>query len=118
MSEEDFTKYETSYRQYYGSNYNKALRNLKNTKKRMEKQFAQHYPNAHLDRFKFNVILSKTGDVTGTSVTFKVCDGQFLDIMTDDFKKIIFRRVTLVTGHLGHERDSATVCPSIVVVTL
>ena len=50
MSEEDFTKYETSYRQYYGSNYNKALRNLKNTKKRMEKQFVQQYPNARLDK--------------------------------------------------------------------
>ena len=45
MSEEDFKKYETSYRQYYGSNYNKALRNLKNTKKRMERQFVQKYPN-------------------------------------------------------------------------
>ena len=32
MSEEDFKKYETSYRQYYGPNYNKALRNLKSTK--------------------------------------------------------------------------------------
>ena len=78
MSEEDFTKYETSYRQYYGSNYNKALRNLKNTKKRMERQFVQQYPNAHLDRFKFNnVILSKTGDVTGTSVTFKFATDNF-----------------------------------------
>ena len=54
----------------------------------MEKQFAKQYPNAHLDRFKFNVILSKTGDVTGTSVSFKVRDGQFLDITTDDFKKL------------------------------
>ena len=33
MSEEDFKKYEPSYRQYYGSNYNKALRNLKKNKK-------------------------------------------------------------------------------------
>ena len=88
MSEEDFTKYETSYRQYYGSNCDKALRNLKNTKKRMERQFVQQYPNARLDRFKFNVILSKTGDVTGTSVSFKVRDGQFLDITTDDFKNL------------------------------
>ena len=93
MSEEDFKKYETSYRQYYGSNYNKALRNLKNTKKRMERQFTQQYPNAHLDRFKFNVILSKTGDVTGTKVSFKVRHGQFLDITTDDFK-------TLYSGEL------------------
>ena len=41
-----------------------------------------------MDRFKFNVILSKAGDVTGTSVSFKVRDGQFLDITTDDFKKL------------------------------
>ena len=54
----------------------------------MERQFVQQYPKAHLDRFKFNVILSKTGDVTGTSVTFKVRDGQFLDITTDDFKNL------------------------------
>ena len=84
MSEEDFKKYETSYRQYY----NKALRNLKNTKKRMERQFVQKYPNAHLDRFRFNVVLSKTGDVTETSVSFKVRDDQFLDITTEDFKKL------------------------------
>ena len=93
MSEEDFKKYETSYRQYCGSNYNKALRNLKNTKKRMEQQFVQQYPKAHLDRFKFNVVLSKTGDVTETSVSFKVRDGQYLDITTDDFK-------TLYSGEL------------------
>ena len=94
MSEEDFKKYETSYRQYYGSNYDKALRNLKNTKKRMERQFIQKYPNAHLDRFRFNVVLSKTGDVTGTSVSFKVRDGQFLDITTDDFKHYIRENYT------------------------
>ena len=94
MSEADFRKYETSYKQYYGSNYNKALRNLKNTKKRMERQFAQKYPNAHLDRFRFNVVLSKTGDVTETIVSFiKVRDGQYLDITTDDFK-------TLYSGEL------------------
>ena len=88
MSEEDFKKYETSYRQYYGSNYNKALRNLKNTKKRVERQFVQKYPNAHLDRFSFNTVLSKTGEVTGTGVSFKVRKGQYLDITTKDFKKL------------------------------
>ena len=31
--EDDFKKHETSYRQYYGDNYNKALTNIKNTKK-------------------------------------------------------------------------------------
>ena len=59
----------------------------------MERQFAQKYPNAHLDRFRFNVVLSKTGDVTETSVAFKVRDGQYLDITTDDFK-------TLYSGEL------------------
>ena len=93
MSEEDFKKYETSYRQYYGPNYNKALGNLKNTKKRMGRQFVQQYPNAHLNRFRFNVILSKTGDVTGTKVSFKVRDGQFLGITTDDFKTLYSREL-------------------------
>ena len=38
--------------------------------------------------FSFNVILSKPGDVTGTSVSFKVRDGQFLNITTNAFKKL------------------------------
>ena len=59
----------------------------------MERQFIQKYPNAHLDRFRFNVVLSQTGDVTGTSVSFKVSDHQFLDNTTDDFK-------TLYSGEL------------------
>ena len=60
---------------------------MKNTKKRLERQFVQKYPNARLDRFSFNVVLSKTGDVTETSVSFKVRDDQFLDTTTEDFKK-------------------------------
>ena len=88
MSEEDFKKYERAYRQYYGDNYNKSLRNMKQTKNRLERQFVKKYPNARLDRFSFNVVLSKTGDVTGTSVSFKVRKGQYLDITADDFKKL------------------------------
>ena len=38
--------------------------------------------------FNFNVILSKSGDVTGTSVSFKVRDEQFLDITTNTFKEL------------------------------
>ena len=44
-------------------------------------------PTLYQLSYAVNVILSKTGDVTGTSVSFKVRDGQFLDITTDDFKK-------------------------------
>ena len=86
--QDDFEKYETSYRQYYGDNYNKALRNMKNTKNRLERQFVQKYPNAPFDRFSFNIVLSKTGDVTETSLSFKVREGQYLDITTDNFKKL------------------------------
>ena len=64
------------------------LRNLKHTKKRLERQFVQKYPNTRLDRFRFNVYLSKTGDVTETSASFKVREGQYLDITADDFKKL------------------------------
>ena len=88
MTEEDFKKYETSYRQYYGENYDKALNNLRATKNRLKDEFEKKYPNAHVSRFSFNVILSKTGDVTGTSTSFKVCEGLFLDITTEDFKKL------------------------------
>ena len=88
MTEEDFKKYEKTYRQYYGENYDKALNNLKVTKKQLKEEFVKKYPNAHLDRFSFNVVLSKTGDVTGMSVSFKVRDGQFLNITTNAFKEL------------------------------
>ena len=86
--EKDFQKYETSYRKYYGENYNKALNNLKATKKKLKDEFIKKYPNAHLSRFSFNDILSKSDDVTGTSVSFKVRDGQFLDITTRSFENL------------------------------
>ena len=90
MSEGDFKKYETSYRQYYGKDYDEALNNLRTTKKnRLKDEFIKKYPNAHLDRISFNVVLSKTGDVTETNVSFKVRDDQFLDITTKILKNSI-----------------------------
>ena len=77
MSEEDFKKYETSYRQYYGSNYNKALRNLKNTKKQMERQFIQQYPNAHLDRFKLKSSYQKPATLLGRAYRLKFATDNF-----------------------------------------
>ena len=88
MLEEDFKKYETSYKQYYGENYDKALKNLRSTKKSLRDDFLKKYPNANIKMFNFNVILSKSGDVTGTSVSFKVRDEQFLDITTNTFKEL------------------------------
>ena len=40
--EEYFTKYEKSYRQYYGENYDKALGNLRSTKKRLRDDFLKN----------------------------------------------------------------------------
>ena len=88
--EEDFKRHETPYRQYYGSDYDKALNNLRTMKKWLKDEFVKKYPNAHLGSFSFNVVLSKTGDVTGTSVSFKVREGRYLDITSDDFKKLYF----------------------------
>ena len=85
--EEDFQKFEMSDRQYHGKNYHKALNNLRITKKRLRDSFEKKYPNAHISRFSFNVTLSKTGDVTGRSVSFKIREGQFLDITTSTFKE-------------------------------
>ena len=109
MTEEDFKKYEKSYRQYYGENYDKALNNLKVTKKQLKEEFVKEYPNAHLDRFSFNMVLSKTGDVTGTSVSFKVRDGQFLNITTNAFKEFILWGVVLVAKNMGDYRHGPTV---------
>ena len=86
--EGDFKKFEESYRQYYGENYDKALRNLRSTKKSLKNDFKKKYPNANIKLFSFNVTLSKSGDVTGTSVSFKVRDGQFLGITTNAFKEL------------------------------
>lgn len=88
MSEKDFVKFEKSYRRYYGKNYDKALKNLRKTEKRLRYEFKKKYPNAAIDRFNFNVMLSQTGEVTGTSVSYKIREGQFLDITTDTFKKL------------------------------
>ena len=86
--EEDFKKYENSYRQYYGENYDKALRNLRSTKESLRNDFKKKYPNANIKMFSFNVILSKSGNVTGASVSFKVLAEQFLDITTNTFKEL------------------------------
>ena len=86
--QEDFKKFEQSYKQYYGTNYDKALNNFRTTKKRLKDEFKMKYPNAHVGRFSFNVVLSKTGDVTGTSVSFKIREEQFLDITTKTFKEL------------------------------
>ena len=42
--EEDFTRFEKSYREYYGENYDKALNNLRTTKKRLKDEFENKYP--------------------------------------------------------------------------
>lgn len=52
------------------------------------KKFEKRYPYAEVNRFKFNVTLSQTGDVTGTSISYKLRDEQYLDITTDIFKKL------------------------------
>ena len=71
-----------------------------------------------MDRFRFNVVLSKTGDVTGASVSFKVRDDQFLEITTDDFKTLYSGELlTLVTENMGHERYGSTVRLIVIVVT-
>ena len=88
MSEKDFVKFEKSYRQYYGENYDKALKNLRLAKKRLRYEFERKYPTAEVSRFSFNVILSKTGDVTGTSTSYKIRDGQYLNITTHTFKRL------------------------------
>ena len=53
MTEEDFKKYETSYRQYYGSDYDKALNNLRTTKKRLKDEFEKKISKRTFEQVQF-----------------------------------------------------------------
>ena len=50
-------------RQYYGNNYDKAVRNTKLGIERAKSDFKRRYPNADISKFDFDVTLSKTGDI-------------------------------------------------------
>ena len=53
MSEEDFKKYETSYRQYYEKDYDNALNNLRTTKKRLKDEFERKIPKRTFGQVQF-----------------------------------------------------------------
>ena len=86
MSEDDFDK--ESYKKYYGENYEKAKTNYRNSFAKEKREFLKKYPNADVSRFSFNVIMTRTGDVTGTSVSYRIREGQYLNIDTDQFREL------------------------------
>ena len=108
--ESDFKKYEVSYRQYYGENYDKALRNLRSTKESLKNSFKKNYPNANIKLFSFNITLSKSGDVTGTSVSFKVRSRRTVSRHYNKrIQRVILRGVVLVAKNMGDYRYGPTV---------
>ena len=53
MTEEDFKKFQTSYRQYYGPDYDKALNNLNTTKKRLKDEFLKKMSKRPREQVQF-----------------------------------------------------------------
>lgn len=58
------------YRQYYGKNYDKAMKNARLAVKRARLEFKQKYPSGNIKKFNFKAEVSTTGDITGTSITY------------------------------------------------
>ena len=48
-------------RKYYGKNYDKAMKTVKQMKIRMKNDFLRNYPNADLSKFDFEVYLNRDG---------------------------------------------------------
>ena len=74
-------------RQYYGNNYDKAVRNTKLGIERAKLNFKRRYPNADISKFDFDVTLSKTGDIEETNIFYKINKDEGYDIASETFKR-------------------------------
>ena len=72
-------------KQYYGTNYDKAIENAKSKRAEMKSEFLKKYPNADLSKFDFEVDLNKDGTVQSTSIYFKNSDILSTDITSSTF---------------------------------
>ena len=72
-------------RQYYGKNYDKAMRLAKDTREEMKRDFLNKYPNANINKFDFEVSVDKDLHVE-RSIYYKLDDKTSYDITSDTFK--------------------------------
>ena len=90
MSDKGLTQkdVEKMFRQYYGNNYDKAMKNSELGVKRAKLKFRKKYPNADISKFDFSATVEKTGDIEETSVSYKINEDEGYDITSDTFKRL------------------------------
>ena len=64
----------------------KAMKNARLAVKRARLEFKQKYPSTNIKKFNFNAEVSKTEDITGTSITYMFNDEEGYDITSSTFK--------------------------------
>ena len=72
------------FRQYYGKNYDKAMRVAKDTREEMRRDFLKKYPDADIDKFDFEVSMDQDLNVEKT-IYYKIDDTTSYDITSDTF---------------------------------
>ncbi len=71
-------------RQYYAENYDKAMRLAKDARDEMGREFLKKYPNADIDKFRFEVSVDKDLHVEKT-IYYKFDERSSFNITSDTF---------------------------------
>ncbi len=71
-------------RQYYGENYGKAMRLSEGVEEEMRRDFLKKYPNADIDKFRFEVSVYKDLHVEKT-IYYNLDERSSFDITSDTF---------------------------------
>ena len=72
------------FRQYYGKNYDTAMRLAKDTREEMMRDFLKKYPNADIDKFRFEVSIDQHLNVE-KNIYYKIDDTTSYDITSNTF---------------------------------
>ncbi len=73
------------FRQYFGKNYDKAMRLAKDTREDIRRDVLKKYPNADIDKFRFEVPVDKDLRVE-KNIYYNIDDTTSYDITSDTFK--------------------------------
>ncbi len=72
------------FQQYYGKNYDKAMRLAKDTREEMRRDFPKKYPDADINKFRLEVSVDQDLNVK-KNIYYKLDDTISYDITSDTF---------------------------------
>lgn len=73
-------------KQYYGKNYDKAMKNWKLGVEKAKLDFKQKHPNANINNFDFDVTVGKSGEIEDTNIYYKINEDEGYDINSETFR--------------------------------